>query len=161
MDWYPFAGDTLTAAGIRGSVAGPNMRAVEQGLMQLEQMGLGRGIPVPPNWTQDVGLTNDMLWDMARYMTGTPMSLKDFGPKRGEFAEAWYDPDRFVMDRWQGRATTLGLRTRSGLLLPGNLAKLGLGDLERTLSRAVKSKDWTSGDAPSVSQRRAGAFAGQ
>lgn len=69
------------------------------------------------------------------------------GVKRLPFAEAFYNPNTFPIDRWMGRITTLGMKSKTDPT-----------GSRMDLMRALANNDWTTTDVPSPSIRRASVF---
>jgi len=69
------------------------------------------------------------------------------GVKRLPFADAFYDPNAFPIDRWMGRITTLGMKT--GIPAPKTAMEL---------MQALRGKDWIGKDVPQPAVRRASIF---
>ena len=85
----------------------------------------------------------EQLQTTAAILSGKPVT----GIKRLPFAEAFYDPNAFPIDRWMGRITTLGMR--SGTDPSGS---------RMSLMQALRGKDWTGKDVPTPAERRASVF---
>jgi phosphotransferase system HPr-like phosphotransfer protein len=70
------------------------------------------------------------------------------GIKRMPFADAFYDPNVFPIDRWMGRITTLGMK--SGSEPPTSVMNI---------MQAVRGQDWITKDVPQPGVRRASIYA--